>query len=97
MSPSATAECRMISLLAELPPIEKNVWSAPKTRGVALGFGHGPRVVVQGTELSHRNGEVGSQHLLAVEAEKGAADGRLHEGRTARVPGRVPRVLMGVG
>ena len=31
-SPSATDECRMISLLAELPPIENKVWSAPKTR-----------------------------------------------------------------
>ena len=76
---------------------EEGLVGAEDARGVALRLADRAGVVVQRPELPHRDRQVRAQHLLAVEAEEGAADRRLHERGTAGVTRRVPRVRVGVG
>ncbi len=67
---------------------------AKHARRVVFRFSDGARVVEQGADLAHRDRNVGAKQFLAEELHEGAARRVLHEGRSAGVSGRVPRVLV---
>src|SRR5688572_793772 len=71
---------------------EKKMIGTEDARGVALGSGHGPRMVEQLSELVDRVAYVGAQHVLAKKLMKHATNRALQKRDATRMSWAMPRI-----
>lgn len=82
---------RGVAVQYEVRPV-----GAEDAGGVALGVADGAAVLEEGTQLLHRDRQVGAEEPLTVVVEERPADGRFQERHPSGVGGGVPGVLVGV-